>query len=283
MILDESGNLPNPYKHVIVIPIYGDVLESAKIYWSSLRNAGFDLFLVDNNESLDMTIGYLSNYYTLNANQQGIAGAINSAVSILSETCNYDIVTLLDQDSLISIESLRLIGSELIRLGSKNINIIGPIVWDIERMKVHKNILIQGLPSPVYSLILSGLTFRLSQWHHLRYLPPTLEVDFLDLAWCSIMLRKGFLIHTSKSAILYQRFGQIHPNPLCKMIGMQYYSPSRHYYSIKNLKNLWFIQEVSLLIKIDQTLRMLIKPLLWILFEPEKKRNCKSILAALIA
>lgn len=127
-----------------------------------------------------------------------------------------------------------------------------------------------------------GLTFRLSQWHHLRYLPPTLEVDFLDLTWCSIMLRKGAIIHTSKNAILYQRFGQIHPSPLCNMIGMQYYSPLRHYYSIKNLKNLWFIQEVSLLIKIDQTLRMIIKPFLWILFEPEKKRICKSILAALI-
>lgn len=83
--MDESENLPNQYRHVIVIPIFGYILESAKLYWSSLRNAGFDLFLVDNNESLDMTIKNLPNYYILNANQQGIAGAINSAVSILSE------------------------------------------------------------------------------------------------------------------------------------------------------------------------------------------------------
>jgi rhamnosyltransferase len=74
-----------------------------------------------------------------------------------------------------------------------------------------------------------------------------------------------------------------HPSRLCRAIGLQLYSPSRHFYSIRNLRWLCLQPYIPKGLKLKETLKMLIKPWLWILFEPDRLANIKAIVAGLLA
>lgn len=57
----------------------------------------------------------------------------------------------------------------------------------------------------------------------------------------------------------------------------------RHYYSIRNLRFLLLNQDVPLDLRFKELLKMLFKPWLWLMFEPQKKKNLHAILMALSA
>ena len=64
---------------------------------------------------------------------------------------------------------------------------------------------------------------------------------------------------------------------------MELYSPSRHYYQLRNLRWLLHQAEVPLDLRWKELIKMLLKPWLWLLCEPRRRENLKSILAALRA
>ncbi len=67
------------------------------------------------------------------------------------------------------------------------------------------------------------------------------------------------------------------------MLGMELYSPIRHFYAIRNLRWLCLQPFVPLDLKIKELVKMAIKPWLWILFEPQRLANLRAVLGALTA
>ena len=64
---------------------------------------------------------------------------------------------------------------------------------------------------------------------------------------------------------------------------MELYSPTRHYYSLRNLRLLLRCSDVPRDLKVKEVLKMTIKPWLWLLFEPNRVDNIKAIYNALRA
>jgi len=79
-----------------------------------------------------------------------------------------------------------------------------------------------------------------------------------------------------------QAFGEKHPNWLCHQLGMQLYSPERHYHAVRNL--LWLVRQPStpLIISVKETIKMLLKAPLWVLCEPQRAKNIQAIKGALL-
>ena len=64
---------------------------------------------------------------------------------------------------------------------------------------------------------------------------------------------------------------------------MQLYSPERHYFSLRNLRWLCLQPYVPLDIKLKESIKMTVKPWLWLLFEPNRKNNLIAVITALFA
>ncbi len=64
---------------------------------------------------------------------------------------------------------------------------------------------------------------------------------------------------------------------------MRLYSPSRHFYGLRNLRWLCLQPYVPLDLKLKEVFKMLFKPYLWLLFEPRRRANLRAIFMALLA
>jgi hypothetical protein len=70
---------------------------------------------------------------------------------------------------------------------------------------------------------------------------------------------------------------------LCRSLGLQLYSPVRHYFAVRNLRWLLLQGYVPCDLRIKEFLKMLLKPWLWILFEPNRRANIVAVVRALVA
>jgi rhamnosyltransferase len=132
-------------------------------------------------------------------------------------------------------------------------------------------------------LISSGTTFRSSDWSQLGSLHEDLFIDFVDHAWCFRAQARGFQLLQHAEVILKQRFGVEHPNRLCRGLGLQLYSPERHFYGLRNLRWLCLQPYIPLDLKLKELTKMLIKPWLWLMFEPQRRANLKAIVWGCLA
>lgn len=269
--------------HVVVIPVYGFLDTDFQDYCENLGKAGFNLILVDNNEVSDPQLQAVkAGFLLLNANRGGVAGGFNRGVehALLLQA---DWVTLLDQDSRIDSKGLHRL-ADLLEATPAGGVIVGPCIWDQRRRAIHGRIQKQAsVEWPTRLLISSGTTFRLSEWKSLGEFDENLHIDFVDHAWCFRAQSQGFKLVQHSQVLLYQTFGRRHPNPFCHMLGMELYSPIRHFYAIRNLRWLCLQPFVPLDLKIKELVKMAIKPWLWILFEPQRLANLRAVLGALTA
>jgi rhamnosyltransferase len=267
-----------------VIPLFGEILEDLEDYLCNLSSLGLHLVLVDNNPRTSIASINLPEGAELlfNGNSGGIAGGFNRGVqSALAAGSTW--ITLLDQDSRIEPREILLLSSVLDVYPRQKL-LVGPSIWDEQRQERHGRWQASqdGLDC-TRLLISSGTTFRSSDWTQLGCMHEGLFIDFVDHAWCFRAQARGFQLRQHPSVRLRQRFGAAHPNAICRRLGMQLYRPERHFYSVRNLRWLCFQRDVPLDLKIKELLKMLVKPWLWLAFEPHRLANLKAIVAGLFA
>jgi rhamnosyltransferase len=272
--------------HAVVIPLFGaDGLSTElEAYLRDLVAAGLLVVLVDNNPEGALRPGRVPAgcHWVANHNRGGIAGGLNRGVA-WARAAGAHVLTLLDQDSRIAADQMAQLREPLERQPQRRL-VVGPGIWDAQRRQRHGRWRpsADGLDA-TRLLISSGTTFRSDDWPELGTMHEDLWIDFVDHAWCFRAQARGFCLAQHPAVLLYQQFGSVHPHPLCRWLGMRLYSPERHYFALRNLRWLCRQPSVPLDLKIKEVLKMLLKPWLWLLFEPSRRANLKAVVRGLQA
>jgi len=274
----------------VVIPLYGPCPPDLPERVITYAQANLLVVLVQNNteatamlqvalEKLAATEPRVKIMY--NHNRGGVAGGFNRGIET-AITEGVEWVTLLDQDSRLSAQDFGRLLEPWRTIANQRL-LVGPMIWDGRRKKLHgiRHLEPQERYLQTRLLISSGTTFKVSDWTLLGPMEEWLIVDFVDHAWCFRAQERGFLLYHHPQVVLHQAFGQKHPHPLCHLLGMELYSPMRHFYSLRNLR--WLLREhyVPPDLKIKEVLKMTLKPWLWLLCEPRKAENLQAIAQAL--
>lgn len=275
--------------HAVVIPLHGEVPPGLGTRLRELVSAGFLVVLVDNGSSLSASKGCVcapcpNCVIVQNHNIGGVAGGFNRGVAAaLQHGATW--ITLLDQDSELSpaqLERLRCGWSQAAQQLGSALLLVGPRVVDATRAS-------GPLPPsdlelrPTRLLISSGTTFPARHWSALGPLREWLFIDFVDHDWCFRLQRQGYRLFEVTSVLLRQTFGSRHPNLVCHLLGMQLYSPQRHYYGVRNLR--WLVRQphVPLDLRCKELFKMVLKIPLWLICEPHRAENLRAVIAALAA
>ena len=283
----ESTNFGS--KHWVVVPIFGDQPTTSESlqHHLNLHEAGFGLVFVDNNpygDNILVTPSFNTDddrlRWVCNGNRGGVAGGFNRGI-IEAMEAGAGFITLLDQDSSLDSQSLQYL-REPLEQNPRTRLLVGPRIWDQRRAEWHKPSKKdwQGYRQK-RMLISSGTTFATRDWALLGPMDEELFIDFVDHAWCFRAQIAGFVLLEHPQAVLEQQFGAPHPHTLCRMLGMELYSPTRHYYSLRNLR--WLARQwwIPLDIRIKEVIKMLLKPWLWLICEPQRYQNLKAVVSAL--
>lgn len=292
MTLVKPGSPDNAgAEHWLVVPLFGEARAAAALHQrlDRLMAAGFGVVLVDNNPDPvaapaqpPPSPGGNRYRWIANGNRGGIAGGLNRGIAA-AIAAGASTITLLDQDSSLDEHGLRCLREPLTRHPGARL-LVGPRIWDQRRARWHQPArrLWHGYLR-IRLLISSGTTFAAVHWPLLGPFDEPLFIDFVDHAWCFRAQAAGFVLLQHPQARLEQQFGQPHPNGFCRRLGLELYSPSRHYTSLRNLR--WLVKQwwVPLDLRCKEIVKMLFKPWLWILFEPQRRANARAIIAALQA
>lgn len=291
MHADSRSTAAENRSHWLVIPLFGD-LHAATALFDALHGwmrCGFGVVLVDNNpETTAPRMEPPSSadshrcHWLVNGNRGGIAGGLNRGVSA-AIAAGASTITLLDQDSSLDALSLQRLREPLEQHPGVSL-VVGPRIWDQRRASWHQ-LGAQRWHGFLQTrlLITSGTTFSSTHWPSLGCFDEQLFIDFVDHAWCFRAQARGFLLLQHPHARLDQQFGQLHPNGLCRWLGLELYSPERHYTSLRNLR--WLVRQwwVPLDLRVKEVVKMLVKPWLWLVFEPKRRANARAIVAGLLA
>ena len=179
-----------------------------------------------------------------NHNVGGVAGGFNRGVdAAIAE--GVDWITLLDQDSRLSPKDLQRLREPWQDLDISAL-MVGPLIWDARRHQFHDTSNASSLQGyPITRLLSSsGTTFRSVDWTLLGPMNEWLVVDYVDHSWCFFaQVRQGFCLVQHPDVRLIQHFGHKHPNIICRWLGMELYSPRRHYYQLRNLR--WLLRQTE--------------------------------------
>ncbi|MEB3319642.1 MAG: hypothetical protein VKI63_01715 [Cyanobium sp.] len=273
-------------QHAVVIPLFGPWESDFPAHLRALTQHGLVVILVDNNPlpipAHAMPCRSEQIATIPNRNRGGIAGGLNAGIR-LAYSMGARWITLLDMDSRIAAVDVERLKEPLVQEPLASL-VIGPSIRDVGRKTTGDDASDQLPPlEETRVLISSGTTFRGSDWQKLGALNEELFIDFVDHAWCFRAHARGFRLLRNNHIVLEQRFGSEHPNRLCRLSGMQLYSPERHYFSLRNLRWLCLQPYAPLDIKLKESLKMLIKPWLWLAFEPNRRMNLRAIVKGLLA
>lgn len=274
--------------HALVVPLHGLPPPDLGAFLTELAAVGLVLVLVDNNSagSTAPTVapaapaGAPAAIRVTNANRGGIAGGFNRGVeAALAAGAGW--ITLLDQDSRPAPADLLRLRQPLEEHPHRRL-VVGPRIWDRQRDCWHgREPATAGPLLPTRLLISSGTTFRAADWQALGPFHEGLFIDFVDHWWCFRAQQRGFHLIQHGEVRLVQEFGAVHPNRFCRSLGMQLYSPARHYYAVRNLR--WLLRQrcVPLDLRLKELVKMAFKPWLWLLFEPRRGANLRALLRGL--
>jgi len=284
--VDERAMTNEEERHAIVMTLFGVLPVNIQEKLEDFHKEGFLNIVIDNRTKLTgeeingrKEISKVAKVIN-NKNHGLIAGALNKGIKHAIKL-KADLITLLDQDSELEGSQIRILGESLSSSGSNCL--IGPEIIDIWRKNGDlKKIRRQFRLKPTRMLISSGTTFRSIDWPALGPMNEEMGIDYVDHHWCFRASERGFRCLTNEAVELVQTFGEKHPNWLCHQLGMQLYSPERHYHALRNL--LWLARQPStpIVISIKETAKMLLKAPLWVLCEPQRAKNIQAIKGALL-
>jgi rhamnosyltransferase len=289
---DFSGQAQGGFDHAVVIPLYGNLPSHLVDQVRAYLCAGLRVVLVQNNPEVNpASVWDLQDFQDCelrvsiihNRNLGGVAGGFNRGIELaLLQGVKW--ITLLDQDSRLSVEAIIRLREPWLRYSGKRL-LVGPLIWDRRREQIHGRRESTKMHGYLQTrlLISSGTTFQATDWAQLGPMLEWLVVDYVDHLWSFSAQAKGFLLLQHPEVILLQNFGHCHPHPICRRIGMELYPPVRHFYSLRNLRLLLCCRYVPMDLRLKEAMKMLIKPWLWLLFEPQKKENLLAVISALRA
>ena len=96
--------MENDSKHALVIPLFGELQRECMYRLNAWMHHGFWVVVVNNNPVGSSMRGVCANTIVYNHNHQGLAGGLNAGVTA-AVADGARCITLLDQDSIISVES----------------------------------------------------------------------------------------------------------------------------------------------------------------------------------
>lgn len=271
------------HSHAVIVPLFGKIPHDLPEYLRKLEEEGLDPVIVDNRmepDSEPWSSFRATGNTVLNRNRGGIAGALNRGVgAALAQGAQW--ITILDQDSRVEAGGISRLLEPLQACPSQRL-VVGPTIWDAQRNRAHDKTRAQKQTIvPTRLLISSGTTFHASQWPGLGPFHEGLFIDYVDHYWSFRAQQRGYRLVRHGEVILRQQFGHPHPSIVCRWLGMQLYSPMRHFYSLRNLR--WLVLQacVPTDLKAKELLKMMVKPVCWLLFEPQREENLRAIMRAL--
>jgi rhamnosyltransferase len=268
--------------HWLVVVLFGPAPADLWSFLLEVQASGIQLALVDNTpEPQPPWPNQSGGCWLHQANRGGLAGGFNAGVRA-AIAAGAAWITLLDQDSRIDPKRLPVLCQAWQRWPQQRL-LVGPQIINQADGQRHGRSQPRDLDyDSTRLLISSGTTFRSCDWPQLGAFKETLFIDFLDHAWCFRAQSLGFQLLQDRRVVLRQVFGAPHPNRFCRRLGMQLYSPTRHYYGLRNLR--WLVRqpEVPRDLKIKEVAKMLLKPWLWLLLEPQRRANARAIIRALL-
>lgn len=276
--------------HAVVIPLYGSLPSHLVDQVREYICSGLSVVLVQNNQevnsALDRDLQDLGESAPRvstvhNRNLGGVAGGFNRGIE-QAIIHGVQWITLLDQDSELSAEAIIRLREPWLQ-GSGQRLMVGPLIWDGRRQQIHGRRISKTKYGYLQTrlLISSGTTFQAADWAQLGPMLEWLIVDYVDHLWSFGAQARGFLLLQHPEVVLSQSFGHRHPQSFCRRMGMELYPPRRHFYSLRNLRFLLCCQYVPLDLRLKELIKMLIKPWLWLLCEPQKKENLLAVISAL--
>lgn len=269
--------------HMVVIPLFGEIPRDLPVFLMRLEQAGLTPVIVDNRREENPPAGsaQVSIACTIrNRNRGGISGALNRGVTAAIAR-GAEWITILDQDSRVDPAGLRCLLEPLLPCPERRL-VVGPTIWDTQRNRAHERPRrTEERLVPTRLLISSGTTFHASHWARLGPFHEGLFIDYVDHYWSFRAKQRGYHLLRHTGVVLHQQFGHPHPNMICRFLGMQLYSPVRHFYSLRNLR--WLAQQdcIPIDIKAKEMIKMMVKPWCWLLFEPNRQANLRAIIRAL--
>ena len=152
--------------HGLVIPLYGVLKKKCLLRLNHWVNSGFWVIVVNNNPPNSSLKGVVANALVHHNNRHGLAGGFNAGVKkAIEDGC--ESITLLDQDSEISVKSLNYLKEEC-----KAKLLVGPCIIDKDRGCQHTY-----ARNKIGILISSGTTFKAST---------SAQLDLFTNGWKSI-------------------------------------------------------------------------------------------------
>ena len=277
--------MTTPLEHAVVIPLHGRLPDDLEDYLLGLRGAGLQLVLVDNREAMARSTLLAGLPLLAHHNRGGLAGGLNRGVAVARDA-GAAVITLLDQDSRLPAADLHALRRFLLAEhgAGGSPRVVGPAIWDADRGRWHAPRRPARQPqgwTATRMMITSGTTLRSADWPQLGAFDTWMEIDYIDHDWCFRAVANGFQLVQLHACTLRQHFGSPHPSAICRALGMQLYPPQRHYTALRNLRLLARRSYVPPGVKLRELIRMLIKPLAWLLFEPQRRANFRAIRHAL--
>ena len=254
------------FKHALIIPIYGVLQPDCIVRLRSFVRHGYFVVVVNNNPNRSSTNCVVATAVVHHHNRFGLAGGFNAGVAYAIES-GAESITLLDQDSVISPDSLACLAQACLHG-----QVVGPRVVDVDRSSVHTS-----SSSRARMLISSGTTFLSSTWIQIGPFLEWMEIDYIDHEWCFRANTYGVHLSVIQQATLLQTFGLRHPNRFAHCLGLQLYSPYRRAIALRNLRWLLVQRYVPFDIRLKEFLKMLLKPFIWLTVEPHRRR-CFGVL-----
>lgn len=266
----------------IVIVTYNSNVERLKLILNALVDDGIKYFVSDNSTSMDKKEAIYQLCSECNAQfidmkgNVGIAKAQNVGIqSAIDYGC--DNLLLLDDDSIPSsnmlFELLKSRASYVDAYGKLPVICADAIAEDgrclshvgiklLEDVYVYRDIISSGT-------LVSNEIFELVGLHEER-----LFIDCVDYEWGWRAANLGVDIILCKKAVLNHRLG----NGRVKAINAGYGSPVRHYYQYRNILYMMGRKYVPSTWKLSQLIKLIVKPVLMILFFDKKTLRLKYAL-----
>jgi len=264
-------------RHALVLPLYGEITQACWDRLRGYRQQGFWVVVVNNNPATSPDLQAHGDVVVHHHNRSGLAGGLNAGVEQAIRD-GAAVITLLDQDSLIRAAALHQLAAASRRGAALQPCVVGPCIWDRRRDQAHSH-----PDDQARFLITSGTTFAPVVWSLVGPLHAWMEIDYIDHEWCSRACARGVQLQVLADACLMQSFGRRHPNRFAHALGLQLYSPYRRAIAIRNLR--WLLRQpyVPLDLRLKELIKMLLKPWLWLLLEPQPARTLQSIWVGLRA
>lgn len=265
----------------IVIVTYNSDIERLGLILTSLEGHGLKYFVSDNSTDFEKKSAIQNICNTLNASfidmygNVGIAKAQNEGILLaLREGC--DDVLLLDDDSLPSSDMLKklLDARNLLvhKTGTIPVVCANAIAENGQTLSYFQKPVIDGIFA-YRDMISSGTLINKSIFDLVGLHEEKLFIDCVDYEWGWRAASLGVNIFIVKNAVLNHRLG----NGRVKAINAGYGAPIRHYYQYRNILYMMSRHYVPLSWRASQFFKLLIKPIVIIVFFDKKITRLKYV------